>query len=155
MALSTTPPSAGRATGSTVDAGMKDDKLDMSALDRFLARSVVAFHFSMFSWGTWITIVLAAYWSRLSAAFMTLYLAYIFLYQGNRALQEHVYPQNWRRSVKACCFVNASQTAFRPLLCWLVGLVGREQLRTFQPSCTRQQTLTLLAPTYLLAILMG
>ncbi|KAL3145161.1 hypothetical protein ABBQ38_001761 [Trebouxia sp. C0009 RCD-2024] len=40
--------------------------------------------------------VFAAYWSRVSAALMTLYLAYIFLYQGNNALSEHVYPQHCR-----------------------------------------------------------
>lgn len=47
----------------------------------------------------WIAIVVAAYWYNICPASMTLYLGYIFLYQGNRALHQHVYPQHLRRSV--------------------------------------------------------
>lgn len=125
MAPLTRPSSAARTRGSIANTDMKDIKLDMSAADRFLAKCVVFFHFSMFSWGFWILMVVAAYWSRVSAALMTLYLAYIFLYQGNHALQEHVYPQHCRRSVQACFSDHSKENAVRHLLCWPVGLVGR------------------------------
>ena len=84
---------------------LKDTDLSMSASEQFLARCVVFFHFSMWSWGMWIAIVFVAYWHRISAALMTLYLVYIFLYQGNLALHQHVYPQHCRRSAQVIALV--------------------------------------------------
>ena len=64
----------------------------------------------MWSWGMWIAIVLVAYWHRTSAAVMTLYLVYIFLYQGNLALHQHVYPQHCRRFVQVTVALVTSHT---------------------------------------------
>ncbi|KAL0020975.1 hypothetical protein WJX77_001965 [Trebouxia sp. C0004] len=50
----------------------------------------------MWSWGMWIALVIACFFHKISAALMTLYLAYIFLYHGNRALSTHVYPTYFR-----------------------------------------------------------
>lgn len=137
---------------------LQDTELRLSASQQLLARCVVFFHFSMFSWGMWIAIVLAAYWYRTSAAIMTLYLVYIFLYQGNRALHQHVYPQHCRRSALStgCCSGHHTQTyvnGLKVLLCWSAGLVGSGLLHTSQLKCTRQQTLILLATTCLHATL--
>lgn len=127
--------------GLTANAEMKDIKLDMSAVDRFLARCVVFFHFSMFSWGFWILMVFAAYWSRVSAALMTLYLAYIFLYQGNNALSEHVYPQHCRRSVQACFSDHSKENARMHLdPCCAGQLVWLEESSSILPGQAAQDS---------------
>ena len=88
------------------------------------------------------------------------YLAYIYLYHGIRALNQHVYPQHCRRSVppsRVAVMTVPHKHAHRTNLYEYAaaGLAGREQLHTFQPDCTRQQTLILLAITFLRVILMG
>ncbi len=53
---------------------MEGRKPQLSAVDRLIARCIVAFHFGMWSWGMWLALIAAFfYYSKITAALMTLY----------------------------------------------------------------------------------
>ena len=94
------------------------------------------------------------------------YLAYIFLYHGDRALNTHVYPQHWRKYVRSrtsafATYLLRMQLCLKrpdPTLSFVsltAGQDGRKRLHTFQLSYTRQQTWIRMGITCLLAILMA